>query len=1007
MKEKPLNWKKAVFAVLFTLLLGLSGMTKAQQGVETFIIDTFEDYTVGNKIAQEAIANGHDWWSTWSNIPGSAEDGLVADYNGTKCGHLTFGNDQILLLGDKQEGAYDLEFDILVPEGKNGYFNIMHHYAGTSSTWAMQCYLHMTADYYSETMAPGHGTVHAGSVATADVPGVYDAWMHFRLNVDIDSDIARYYYTAPGEDEVLICEWQWSLDSFGNEIVGEGISAMNFYPPNNTATSDYYIDNVKFTKASGGMIDNRIITAVANPTEGGSVNGAGSYQQGQTCTVTAIPNYGYTFTNWMENGQVVSTDATYNFTVDMNRWLVANFTLSGGGSHEYIDLGLPSGTLWATCNVGANAPEDYGDYFAWGETQPKDYYDWSTYQYSNGNDDYDPQLTKYCNNDGYGYNGFSDDLTTLLPEDDAATANWGADWCMPTQEEWQELVDNTTFIWTTQNGVNGALFTATNGNSLFLPAAGVAAGVNHNGTGESSSYWSNSLNPDNPIRAIALSCSSSEDTEIFGARRFLGYSVRPVHSSTQTVDAQIFEPFEEYTVGNKIAQEALANGHDWWSTWSNIPGSAEDGLVADYNGTKCGHLTFGNDQILLLGDKQEGAYDLEFDILVPEGKNGYFNIMHHYAGTSSTWAMQCYLHMTADYYSETMAPGHGTVHAGSVATADVPGVYDAWMHFRLNVDIDSDIARYYYTAPGEDEVLICEWQWSLDCFGENVVDPTLAAMDFYPPVNSATSEFYIDNFSFYPQKKYTKITSSSELEAGAQYLIVGFGEDGSTYAMGYQKANNRHAVGVAENNGVITSFVAIDNNSQTEPYEFTLGGSDGAWVFFDPLNNGFLYAVSSSSNYLKTEEDLDDNGTWYIQFDSDGMAEVTAQGENDRNVMRFNENLSNSLPLFSCYSSASSIQAPVALYKAVGGTTSRIITARPNLADGGTVTGAGLYYYGTTCTLTASANYGYTFRNWTKNGEVVSTDASYSFKVTNNASYVANCAAFSGTLTTPSRPTAR
>ncbi len=192
MKEKPLNWKKAVFAVLFTLLLGLSGMTKAQQGVETFIIDTFEDYTVGNKIAQEALANGHDWWSTWSNIPGSAEDGLVADYNGTKCGHLTYGNDQILLLGDKQEGAYDLEFDILVPEGKNGYFNIMHHYAGTSSTWAMQCYLHTTADYYSETMAPGHGTVHAGSNGTADVPCVYDAWMHFRLNVDIDSDIARY-----------------------------------------------------------------------------------------------------------------------------------------------------------------------------------------------------------------------------------------------------------------------------------------------------------------------------------------------------------------------------------------------------------------------------------------------------------------------------------------------------------------------------------------------------------------------------------------------------------------------------------------------------------------------------------------------------------------------------------------------------------------------------------------------------------------------------------------------
>ena len=119
----------------------------------------------------------------------------------------------------------------------------------------------------------------------------------------------------------------------------------------------------------------------------------------------------------------------------------------GGGDHEWVDLGLPSGTLWATCNVGANSPEEYGDYFAWGETQPKEYYDWSTYQYCNGSH---YMLTKYCPTSGYGYNGFTDNLTILLPEDDASTVNCGSDWRIPTSEEWRELFSYTTSTWSTK-----------------------------------------------------------------------------------------------------------------------------------------------------------------------------------------------------------------------------------------------------------------------------------------------------------------------------------------------------------------------------------------------------------------------------------------------------------------------------------------------------------------------------------------------------------------------------
>ena len=192
--------------------------------------------------------------------------------------------------------------------------------------------------------------------------------------------------------------------------------------------------------------------------------------------------------------------------------------------HKYVDLGLPSGLLWATCNVGADAPEDYGDYFAWGETQPKDYYDWSTYQFLMDN-----KLTKYCNNSSNGYNGFIDNLTTLLPEDDAATANWGNGWRMPTKEEWQELYSNTTCTWTIQNGVNGRLFTAANGNSLFLPAAGYRENSGLNVAGSYGYFWPSSLT-DVPARAW-LFYFFSDGYELSHNFRYYGLSVRPVREN--------------------------------------------------------------------------------------------------------------------------------------------------------------------------------------------------------------------------------------------------------------------------------------------------------------------------------------------------------------------------------------------------------------------------------------------------------------------------------------------
>ena len=196
-------------------------------------------------------------------------------------------------------------------------------------------------------------------------------------------------------------------------------------------------------------------------------------------------------------------------------------------THDYVDLGLPSGLLWATCNVGASAPEDYGDYFAWGETTPKDVYNYSTYQFCMGSN---RTLTKYCNNPSYGNEGFTDNLTTLLPVDDAATANWGSDWRMPTKEEFEELYNNTTVTWTLQNFVWGRLFTASNGNSLFLPAAGYRDDSYFDVPGRYGFYWSGSLNTDCPDAAWELTFDSYGYGMYIG-RREHGRSVRPVRKN--------------------------------------------------------------------------------------------------------------------------------------------------------------------------------------------------------------------------------------------------------------------------------------------------------------------------------------------------------------------------------------------------------------------------------------------------------------------------------------------
>ena len=213
--------------------------------------------------------------------------------------------------------------------------------------------------------------------------------------------------------------------------------------------------------------------------------------------------------------------------------------------HDYVDLGLTSGTKWATANVGASKPQDYGNYYAWGETAPKSDYGWETYKYANG--DYD-ELTKYCSDSYYGKDGFTDSKTSLDLSDDAAYVNWGGKWCMPTKAQQVELINECYWVWTSSyNGSNvkgyivykaksssdkGKIY---KGNTpsyslsdthIFLPVAGFRSYgdlyVSHGG------YLSSSLNTDDPYNAWQVVFDSYDVSVSGGNERYFGHPVRAV-----------------------------------------------------------------------------------------------------------------------------------------------------------------------------------------------------------------------------------------------------------------------------------------------------------------------------------------------------------------------------------------------------------------------------------------------------------------------------------------------
>ena len=386
----------------------------------------FNDGVAGAKIAQTY----GEPWTTWSNAPGGAEDGVFAEMGGSMAANFTYGNDQVIRLGGATSGGWTLSFDMYIPNGKDAYNNVLHSFAGSGSEWA-------TEVYYKSS---DNGTMIAAGGTNYNFECPFDAWFNVKYDIDLDNDQATFMI-----DGEVVCTWQFSMQASGGAGTRQ-LDAADFYPPTSAAVSNYYVDNVVLESLSGG-------------------------------------------------------------------------------------------------------------------------------------------------------------------------------------------------------------------------------------------------------------------------------------------ETLVTEPFEEYTVGNKIAVEAIAAGHDWWTTWSNAPGGSEDGEVAELEGSQCGKFTYGNDQVLLLGDQTSGTFTCSFDMYIPNGKDAYNNVLHIFNGSGSEWA-------TEVYYKHS---SNGTsIKAGGVTT-NFECPYDTWFNVKYDLDLDNDQASFLINNE-----VVYTWQYSLQADG-TAGSRQLAAMDFYPPTSAAVSEYYVDN----------------------------------------------------------------------------------------------------------------------------------------------------------------------------------------------------------------------------------------------------------------------
>ena len=241
-----------------------------------------------------------------------------------------------------------------------------------------------------------------------------------------------------------------------------------------------------------------------------------------------------------------------------------------------IDLGLDDGTIWACCNVGATAPEEYGDYFSWGETSTKEEYEWTTYMWYEGSGqtedlfawtESENRLTKYNYNEDYGV---VDNKYELDLEDDAAYMNWGNSWRMPSNKQLAHLLNNTIHEEVTIDDVLGMKLTSKkNGNSIFMPYSGYRKSVGIYFQNYDYKYWTRTLAPNSELQALH---AIAMGTYTCYYPRELGLAVRPVAykapTGIQTISSKCDYNDKYYTLNGMMLESKpskkgvyIINGH--------------------------------------------------------------------------------------------------------------------------------------------------------------------------------------------------------------------------------------------------------------------------------------------------------------------------------------------------------------------------------------------------------------------------------------------------------------
>ena len=720
------------------------------------------------------------------------------------------------------------------------------------------------------------------------------------------------------------------------------------------------------------------ITATPNPVAGGVVSGGGAYAEGAPCTLTATPAECYTFINWTENGEVVSTEAEYSFMVTGNRDLVANFVEIGSCAHEYVDLGLPSGLLWATCSVGADTPEGYGHYFAWGETQPKDIYNWNTYQYCMGSYN---TLTKYCNNPYYGYNGFTDNLTTLLPEDDAATANWGNEWRMPTKEEWQELYQNTTHTWTTQNGVNGRLFTAPNGNSLFLPAAGDRWGGELHDVGSSGHFWSSSLLTDGPCSAASnFYFGPSFYFVDYDYYRSNGFSVRAVRSAGQELT------FGITATSNPVAGGAVSGG-----------GAYAEGAPCTLTATPAEGYTFIN----WTENGEVVSYEAEYTFTVMRNRDLVANFVEGslcgltiemYDSYGDGWNgnkltvsddLGCYNEVTLDSgsWGSTTLP----VPDGSHIT--LGWIMGSWTsECSFNIRYANGNLIYH----GENMSSNFSFEFDMDCMeiggdDHEYIDLGLPSGLLWATCNVGANvpDQYGDYFAWgetQPKDVYNWSTyqyCNGDCNQLTKYC--------SRFGYGYNGFTDNLTILLPEDDAATANWGNEWRMPTKEEWQELYQNTTVTWTQQNGVNGHLFTASNGNSLFLPAAGSRSDSSLY-----SAGSYGYYWSSSLDTDYPYIAWSFDFYSDDYGMYYYDRDIGSSVRAVRSAGQELTFGITATPNPVAGGAVSGGGAYAEGAPCTLTATPAEGYTFINWTENSEVVSVENPYTFTVTGDRNLVAN-----------------